>query len=157
MANRWRNKGNSERLYFWAPKSLQMVLQDTIYIKNLKWYNSWRRKESGDFQGLEGEKRRHINQSVQSVNYARCVILTILLYTVGAIVNDTVLYSGGRDRFRVCITQAEKWEGSLDINQEHIKVCEMGRIQWTYPENKSPGCTQWPCTLRRRAGCSLHE
>ena len=27
------------------------------------------------------------------MNYARCVILTILLYTVGAIVNDTVLYS----------------------------------------------------------------
>ena len=25
MANSWRNKGNSERLYFWAPKSLQMV------------------------------------------------------------------------------------------------------------------------------------
>ena len=27
------------------------------------------------------------------MNYARCVILTILLYTVGAIGNDTVLYS----------------------------------------------------------------
>ena len=27
MANRWRNNGNSERLYFWgAPKSLQMVI-----------------------------------------------------------------------------------------------------------------------------------
>ena len=25
MANRWVNNGNSERLYFWAPKSLQMV------------------------------------------------------------------------------------------------------------------------------------
>ena len=25
MANRCRNKGNSERLFFWAPKSLQMV------------------------------------------------------------------------------------------------------------------------------------
>ena len=26
MANRWRNNGNSDRLYFpWAPKSLQMV------------------------------------------------------------------------------------------------------------------------------------
>ena len=26
MANRWGNKGNSDRLYFWgAPKSLQMV------------------------------------------------------------------------------------------------------------------------------------
>ena len=59
--------------------------------------------------------------------------------------------------------QAEKWEGSLDINQDHIKVCEVGRIQWTgfNPENKSPGtwagCTQWPCTLRGSAGCCLHE
>ena len=27
MANRWGNKGNSDRLYFWgAPKSLQMVI-----------------------------------------------------------------------------------------------------------------------------------
>ena len=25
MANRWGNSGNSERLFFWAPKSLQMV------------------------------------------------------------------------------------------------------------------------------------
>ena len=25
MANRWGNNGNSDRLYFWAPKSLQMV------------------------------------------------------------------------------------------------------------------------------------
>ena len=25
MANRWRNSGNSGRLFFWAPKSLQMV------------------------------------------------------------------------------------------------------------------------------------
>ena len=25
MANRWGNNGNSDRLYLWAPKSLQMV------------------------------------------------------------------------------------------------------------------------------------
>ena len=25
MANRWGNSGKSEKLYFWAPKSLQMV------------------------------------------------------------------------------------------------------------------------------------
>ena len=25
MANRWGNNGNSERLFSWAPKSLQMV------------------------------------------------------------------------------------------------------------------------------------
>ena len=26
MANRWRNNGNSERLFFWALKSLQMMI-----------------------------------------------------------------------------------------------------------------------------------
>ena len=25
MGNRWGNSGNSDRLYFWAPESLQMV------------------------------------------------------------------------------------------------------------------------------------
>ena len=35
MANRWGNNGNSDRLFFWAPKSLQMVtaamkLKDTL-------------------------------------------------------------------------------------------------------------------------------
>ena len=39
MANRWRNSGNSGRLYFfWAPKSLQMVtaalkLKDTCSLE----------------------------------------------------------------------------------------------------------------------------
>ena len=28
MANRWGNSGNSDRLFFWAPKSLQMVTVD---------------------------------------------------------------------------------------------------------------------------------
>ena len=26
MANKWGNNGNSVRIYFWAPKSLQMVI-----------------------------------------------------------------------------------------------------------------------------------
>ena len=26
MADRWEDNGNSERLFFWAPKSLQMVI-----------------------------------------------------------------------------------------------------------------------------------
>ena len=29
MANRWRNNGNSERLFSWATKSLQMVMEAT--------------------------------------------------------------------------------------------------------------------------------
>jgi len=38
MANRWGNNGNSERLYFGAPKSLQMVtapmkLKDACFLE----------------------------------------------------------------------------------------------------------------------------
>ena len=38
MANRWRKNGNSERLFSWAPKSLQMMvaamkLKDAYYWK----------------------------------------------------------------------------------------------------------------------------
>ena len=38
MANRWGNSGNSERLFSWAPKSLQMVtttmkLKDTYFLE----------------------------------------------------------------------------------------------------------------------------
>ena len=37
MENRWGNNGNSERLFSWAPKSLQMVnaamkLKDTCFL-----------------------------------------------------------------------------------------------------------------------------
>ena len=41
-ANRWRNNGNSERLFFWAPKSLQMVtaamkLKDACFLEEKLW------------------------------------------------------------------------------------------------------------------------
>ena len=42
MANRWGNSGNSGRLYFWAPKSLQMVaaamkLKDGCFLEEKLW------------------------------------------------------------------------------------------------------------------------
>ena len=42
MANRWGNNGNSERLYFLAPKSLQMVtavmkLKDACSLEEKLW------------------------------------------------------------------------------------------------------------------------
>ena len=42
MANRWGNNGKSERLFFGAPKSLQMVtagmkLKDTCSLKEKLW------------------------------------------------------------------------------------------------------------------------
>jgi len=38
MANRWGNDGNSERLFYWAPKSLQIVtaamkLKDACFLE----------------------------------------------------------------------------------------------------------------------------
>ena len=39
MANRWGNNGNNERLFFWAPKSLQMV---TAAMK-LKTLTPWKK------------------------------------------------------------------------------------------------------------------
>ena len=42
LANRWGNNGNSERLFSWAPKSLQMVtaamkLKDTCSLEEKLW------------------------------------------------------------------------------------------------------------------------
>ena len=53
MANRWENNGNSERLLFWAAKSLQMVtaamkLKDTCFLE-----------ESYDQHRQQIEKQRH--------------------------------------------------------------------------------------------------
>ena len=40
MANRWGNSGNSETLYFWAPKSLQMVTA-AMKLKDAPWKKSY--------------------------------------------------------------------------------------------------------------------
>ena len=42
MANRWGNSGNSDRLFFWAPRSLQMVsasmkLKDLCSLEEKLW------------------------------------------------------------------------------------------------------------------------
>ena len=42
MLNRWGNNGNSDRLFSWAPKSLQMVtaamkLKDVWFLKEKLW------------------------------------------------------------------------------------------------------------------------
>ena len=40
MANRWGNNGNSERLFSWAPKSLQMVTV-AMKLKSAPWKKSY--------------------------------------------------------------------------------------------------------------------
>ena len=53
MANRWGNNGNSNRLFSWAPKSLQMV----IAAMKLKDTCSW--KKSYDQPRQHIKKQRH--------------------------------------------------------------------------------------------------
>ena len=52
MANRWENNGNSVRLFFWAPKSLQMVTA-AMKLKDTPW------KESYDQPRQHIKKQRH--------------------------------------------------------------------------------------------------
>ena len=52
MANRWRNSGNSERLFLGAPKSLQMVIE-AMKLKDTPW------KESYDQPKQHIKKQRH--------------------------------------------------------------------------------------------------
>ena len=66
MANRWRNSGNSGRLYFWgAPKSLQMVAA----AMKLKDTTPW--KESYHQPGQHIKKQRHyfVNKGSSSQGY----------------------------------------------------------------------------------------
>ena len=39
MANRWGNNGNSDRLFSWAPKSLQMITAAMILVPWKKSYD----------------------------------------------------------------------------------------------------------------------
>ena len=52
MANTWGNSGNSVRLFFWAPKSLQMVIA-AMKLKDTPW------KETYDQPRQHIEKQRH--------------------------------------------------------------------------------------------------
>ena len=65
MANRQRNNGNSERLYFGAAKSLQMVTE----AMKLKTLTPW--KESYDQLRQHIQKRRHYfaNKGLSSQSY----------------------------------------------------------------------------------------
>ena len=52
MANRWGNNGNSDRLFSWAPKSLQMVTA-AMKLKDAPW------KKSYDQPRQHIKKQRH--------------------------------------------------------------------------------------------------
>ena len=65
MGNRWGNSGNSVRLYFWAPKSLQMV------IAAMKLKDTYSLEENYDQPRQHIEKHRHYfaNKGPSSQDY----------------------------------------------------------------------------------------
>ena len=75
MANRWRNNGNSERLFWGAPKSLKMV---TAAMK-LK-----------DTCSLEKKKKGKTN--IYSILKSRDITLPTMVHLVKAIVFPKVMY-----------------------------------------------------------------
>ena len=65
MANGWGNTGNSGRLFFWAPKSLQMVTA-VMKLKDIPW------KKSYDKPRQHIKKQRHYfaKKDLSSQGYA---------------------------------------------------------------------------------------
>ena len=65
MVNGWGNTGNSGRLFFWAPKSLQMVTA-VMKLKDIPW------KKSYDKPRQHIKKQRHYfaKKDLSSQGYA---------------------------------------------------------------------------------------
>ena len=64
MANRWRNSGNSSRLFFWAPKSLQMV---NAVIK--KMFTPWKKSYAQPRQHIKKQRHYFANKGPSSQGY----------------------------------------------------------------------------------------
>ena len=64
MANRWGNNGNSERLSFWAPKSLQIVTA-AMKLKDAPWKKSYDQPR----QHIKKQRRYFANKGPSSQGY----------------------------------------------------------------------------------------
>ena len=73
MANRWGNNGNSDRLFSWAPKSLQMV----IVAMKLKMFASW--KKSNDKPRQSIKKNRDISLPTK-VHIVKAMVFPVVVY-----------------------------------------------------------------------------
>ena len=71
MANRWGNNGNNERLFFWAPKSLQMV---TAAVK-LKTLTPWKKS----YDQLSILKSRDITLPTK-VHLVKVMVFPVVVY-----------------------------------------------------------------------------
>ena len=66
MANRWGNSGNSDRLlFFWSPKSLQMV---TVAMK-LKTLSPWKKIYHQPRQHIQKQRHYFANKGPSSQGY----------------------------------------------------------------------------------------
>ena len=65
MANRWGNNGNSDRLFSWDPKSLQMV---TAAMK-LKDACSWKKKYDKPRQHIKKQRHYFVDKGLSSQSY----------------------------------------------------------------------------------------
>ena len=66
MANRWGNSGNSVRLnFFWAPKSLKMV----IAAMKLKEVTTWKESCDQPRQHIEKQRNYYVNKGPSSQGY----------------------------------------------------------------------------------------
>ena len=118
MANRWGNSGNSERLSFWAPKSLQMVtaamkLKGSCSSEEMKkgkathssilaWRIPWM-GEPGGLQSLGLHRVRHdwatntylgrkVTTNLDSILKSRDITLPTKVHIVKAMVFPVVMY-----------------------------------------------------------------
>ena len=71
MANRWENNGNSDRLFLWAPKSLQMVTA-AMKLKDAPW------KKSYDQPRQHVKKHRHY--FAKMVHLVKAVVFPVVMY-----------------------------------------------------------------------------
>ena len=68
MADRWEKNGNSERLVFWAPKSLQMVTA----VMKLKDFAPWKKSYDQPKQHIKKQRRYFANKCPSSQSYGFC-------------------------------------------------------------------------------------
>ena len=78
MANRWGNNGNSEKLFSWAPKPLQMVTA-AVKLKSFNLLAPW--KKSYDQSRQHIKKQRHFaNKGPYGHHMVKAMIFPVVMY-----------------------------------------------------------------------------
>ena len=75
MANRWRNNGNSERLYFVAPKSLQMVIAAMKFLKKKTLL-----LERKAMTNLDSIMKSRDNASLTNVHLVKAMVFPVVVF-----------------------------------------------------------------------------